>query len=101
MQLFELQDRHKTLGCTLILTSNHVITMLEDFTAPLRRLNSQTNTATVSPRKNTLIDTPSITSISRKLSSSSTIITNDMNDVIICFIILIIFVFYIFVFNIF
>uniref|UniRef100_A0A6B2EHW4 Putative pleckstrin similarity domain protein n=1 Tax=Phlebotomus kandelakii TaxID=1109342 RepID=A0A6B2EHW4_9DIPT len=37
--LFEMQERHATLGCTLIMTSNHLITMREDFAAPLRRVN--------------------------------------------------------------
>ncbi|CAO1401335.1 unnamed protein product [Diamesa hyperborea] len=35
--LFEMQERHKTLGCTLIMTSNHLITLREDFSSPLRR----------------------------------------------------------------
>lgn len=38
--LFELQERNKTLGCTLVITSNHMITLREDFSSPLRRLNS-------------------------------------------------------------
>ncbi|TDG46963.1 hypothetical protein AWZ03_006667 [Drosophila navojoa] len=42
--LFELQERHKALGCTLIVTQNHLITLREDFTAPLRQLNSQSET---------------------------------------------------------
>lgn len=37
--LFELQEKHLTLGCTLVMTSNHLITLREDFTAPLRRVN--------------------------------------------------------------
>lgn len=39
--LFQNQERHKTLGCTLIITSNHLITLREDFSSPLRRLNSK------------------------------------------------------------
>lgn len=39
--LYENQERHKTLGCTLVVTSNHLITLREDFTSPLRRLNSK------------------------------------------------------------
>lgn len=35
-----MQDRHKALGCTMVLTSNHLITLREDFTAPLRRVNA-------------------------------------------------------------
>ncbi|XP_059619926.1 uncharacterized protein LOC132263924 [Phlebotomus argentipes] len=38
--LFEMQERHSTLGCTLIMTANHLITLREDFAAPLRRVNS-------------------------------------------------------------
>lgn len=41
--LFEMQDRHKTLGCTLIMTNNHLITLREDFSAPLRRLTPQSS----------------------------------------------------------
>lgn len=47
--LFELQERHKTLGCTLVITSNHMITLREDFSSPLRRLNS-TGFASPAPR---------------------------------------------------
>lgn len=39
--LFENPERQKTLGCTLIITSNHLITLREDFSSPLRRLNSK------------------------------------------------------------
>uniref|UniRef100_A0A182R1J7 PH domain-containing protein n=1 Tax=Anopheles funestus TaxID=62324 RepID=A0A182R1J7_ANOFN len=35
--LFEMQERRRTLGCTLIMTSNHLLTLREDFSAPLRR----------------------------------------------------------------
>lgn len=38
--LFEMQEKHKTLGCTIVITSNHLITLRENFEAPLRRLNS-------------------------------------------------------------
>uniref|UniRef100_A0A1B0GIF4 PH domain-containing protein n=2 Tax=Lutzomyia longipalpis TaxID=7200 RepID=A0A1B0GIF4_LUTLO len=40
--LFEMQDKHSTLGCTLIMTQNHLITLREDFAAPLRRVNAAT-----------------------------------------------------------
>ncbi|XP_023035902.1 uncharacterized protein LOC6651248 [Drosophila willistoni] len=36
--LFELQEKHKTLGCSLIVTQNHLITLREDFSAPLRQI---------------------------------------------------------------
>lgn len=39
LQLFEMQEKHKTLGCTLVMTENHLITLREDFRAPLRRVN--------------------------------------------------------------
>lgn len=45
--LFEMQDRHKTLGCTLIMTNNHLITLREDFSAPLRRLTPQSSTTSL------------------------------------------------------
>ncbi|EDV43255.1 uncharacterized protein Dana_GF16616, isoform A [Drosophila ananassae] len=35
------QEKHKTLGCTLIVTQNHLITLREDFSAPLKQLNQQ------------------------------------------------------------
>ncbi|GAB0093728.1 uncharacterized protein DMENIID0001_089020 [Sergentomyia squamirostris] len=38
--LFEMQDKRSTLGCTLIMTPNHLITLREDFSAPLRRVNT-------------------------------------------------------------
>lgn len=38
MKLFELQEKHKTLGCTLVVTQNHLITLREDFTSPLRKI---------------------------------------------------------------
>uniref|UniRef100_A0A182JQR1 PH domain-containing protein n=1 Tax=Anopheles christyi TaxID=43041 RepID=A0A182JQR1_9DIPT len=41
--LFEMQERRRTLGCTLIMTSNHLLTLREDFSAPLRR-NTTYNT---------------------------------------------------------
>ncbi|XP_061398030.1 uncharacterized protein LOC133333754 [Musca vetustissima] len=39
--LFEMQEKHKTLGCTLVVTQNHLITLREDFTAPLRKLKQE------------------------------------------------------------
>ncbi|KAI8129612.1 Pleckstrin like proteiny domain-containing family M member 2 [Lucilia cuprina] len=37
--LFEMQEKHKTLGCTLVVTQNHLITLREDFLSPLRKIN--------------------------------------------------------------
>lgn len=70
--LFEMQEKHKTLGCTLVITSNHLITLREDFSAPLRRLNS---TGVVSPARK-----PTHDAISRKLSIS-TVSDHTFNDV--------------------
>lgn len=67
--LFELQERHKTLGCTLIITSNHMITLREDFSSPLRRLNSVGFT---SPAPRLTPGPPSKETNMRKLSISTT-----------------------------
>lgn len=32
-----MQAKHKTLGCTLVVTQNYLVTLREDFTAPLRQ----------------------------------------------------------------
>lgn len=40
--LFEMQDRHKSLGCTLVMTNNHLITLREDFSSPLKRNSTLT-----------------------------------------------------------
>ncbi|XP_030374051.1 uncharacterized protein LOC115623711 [Scaptodrosophila lebanonensis] len=47
--LFELQEKHKTLGCTLIVTQNHLITLREDFAAPLRQLNKHVASPSTAP----------------------------------------------------
>lgn len=76
--LYESQERHKTLGCTLIITSNHLITLREDFSSPLRRLNSK---GTVSPA----ITRPNkdYSTLERKMSIS-TVSDATFNDVRIC-----------------
>lgn len=33
-----MQEKHKTLGCTLVVTQNHLITLREDFSSPLRKV---------------------------------------------------------------
>ncbi|XP_053969439.1 uncharacterized protein LOC128871596 [Anastrepha ludens] len=40
--LFEMQEKHKTLGCTLIVTQNHLITLREDFSSPLKQIKADT-----------------------------------------------------------
>ncbi|XP_055848213.1 uncharacterized protein LOC129913510 isoform X2 [Episyrphus balteatus] len=50
--LFEMQEKHKTLGCSLIVTQNHLITLREDFSAPLRQMNKSPNkSSTLQDRK--------------------------------------------------
>uniref|UniRef100_A0A182PC33 PH domain-containing protein n=1 Tax=Anopheles epiroticus TaxID=199890 RepID=A0A182PC33_9DIPT len=46
--LFEMQERRRTLGCTLIMTSNHLLTLREDFSAPLRRNTSYSTAGEIS-----------------------------------------------------
>lgn len=75
-QLFEMQERNKALGCTLVLTSNHLITLREDFTAPLRRINTHPKAAALSlstPKKAPLDNSL------RKLSAST--LNDTFNDV--------------------
>ncbi|XP_037821636.1 serine-rich adhesin for platelets isoform X4 [Lucilia sericata] len=48
--LFEMQEKHKTLGCTLVVTQNHLITLREDFLSPLRKINRK-------PEQNNEIET--------------------------------------------
>lgn len=74
--LFELQERHKTLGCTLVITSNHMITLREDFSSPLRRLNS---TGFTSPALRMAPVSSSKDTNMRKLSISTT--SDVFNDV--------------------
>jgi len=68
--LFELREKHTSLGCTLIMTSNHIITLREDFAAPLRRVN----TNTFSPSKENI--NPNINSALRKYSNSTLLDTS-------------------------
>lgn len=70
--LFEMQEKHKTLGCTIVITSNHLITLRENFEAPLRRLNSIEQDA---PRQIAIGNT------TRKLSMST-----NMSEVIFSFV---------------
>lgn len=81
--LFELQERRKTLGCTLILTSNHLLTLREDFSAPLRRNTvsiSANSSIMVSPAKENVNPNaqqhPQQSSQQRKLSNSNMLDTS-------------------------
>lgn len=75
--LFEHQERHKTLGCTLVITSNHLITLREDFASPLRRLNSKGAIEPTIPARPQLINE----SLSDRRMSISTLSDSTMNDV--------------------
>lgn len=59
---FEMEERQKTLGCTLIMTENHLITLREDFSSPLRR---------VTPQQPTILS-PSMTAIKENIDPSFT-----------------------------
>lgn len=37
-----MQEKHKTLGCTLVVTQHHLITLREDFSAPLKQIKLHT-----------------------------------------------------------
>ncbi|KMZ04167.1 uncharacterized protein LOC6728469 [Drosophila simulans] len=51
------EEKHKTLGCTLIVTENHLITLREDFSAPLRKISQQAdNNAAVQENKESLLE---------------------------------------------
>lgn len=45
--LFELEEKQSHYGCTLVLTSSHIITLREDFTEPLKRVASRQATTNV------------------------------------------------------
>lgn len=75
--LFDTQEKHKTLGCTLVITSNHLITLREDFASPLRRLNSK---GTMSPAIVPRSSKSSTTGTDRKMSIS-TVSDVTFNDV--------------------
>lgn len=76
-----MQERHKALGCTLIVTQNHLITLREDFSAPLRQLNKQEDAAAATPaasetkqvfREDEMLSIFETSSLVRYQSSSST-----------------------------
>lgn len=75
--LFEHQERHKTLGCTLVITTNHLITLREDFSSPLRRLNSKGAIDSIAPPK----PQPSESLTLDRKMSISTMSDSTMNDV--------------------
>uniref|UniRef100_A0A1Q3FD37 Putative pleckstrin similarity domain protein n=1 Tax=Culex tarsalis TaxID=7177 RepID=A0A1Q3FD37_CULTA len=80
--LFELQERRRTLGCTLIMTSNHLLTLREDFSGPLRRStgggqSSANSSLMLSPAKENVNPNAQLpTGASRKLSNSNVLDTS-------------------------
>ncbi|KAI8043890.1 uncharacterized protein LOC128252514 [Drosophila gunungcola] len=49
------EEKHKTLGCTLIVTENHLITLREDFSAPLRQISQQFDNNTTVPENKEIV----------------------------------------------
>lgn len=78
--LFEMQDKHKTLGCTLVMTSNHLITLREDFSSPLRRVLPNAQPIAMSPssstRENLEASSYQNPIITRKMSNSTILDTS-------------------------
>lgn len=78
--LFEMQEKHKTLGCTLIMTSNHLITLREDFSSPLRRVLPNSQPIAMSPptsvKENVDPNLFMNQGITRKMSSSTILDTS-------------------------
>ncbi|XP_058455319.1 uncharacterized protein LOC131432810 [Malaya genurostris] len=77
--LFEVQERRRTLGCTLIMTSNHLLTLREDFSSPLRRntiSTSANSSLMMSPSKENVNPNVQQTGEPRKLSNSNLLDTS-------------------------
>lgn len=49
---FQMKEKQKILGCTLVMTENHLVTLREDFSSPLRRVIHQKPIIMPSPSKN-------------------------------------------------
>lgn len=80
--LFELEEKRSHYGCTLVLTSSHIITLREDFTEPLKRVSSQKAVMAPEPRSSSSsslsVDEAAATS---DLSCSSTVSTPNRTTV--------------------
>jgi hypothetical protein len=79
-RIYDTNEKPKILGCTLIMTENHLITLREDFSSPLRRVTLQQPTI-ISPPPPPL--QPSFVTkeyidpnLARKLSSSTILDTS-------------------------
>lgn len=76
-RVFEMNEKPRLLGCTLIMTENHLITLREDFTSPLRRALNQKPAAAIVPSSlqeyQSSVDNEGI---ARKLSNSTILDTS-------------------------
>lgn len=68
---FQMKEKQKILGCTLIMTENHLITLREDFSSPLRRVTHQKPIIMPSPSKSVESKENTDPNPQRKLSSST------------------------------
>ncbi|XP_055923478.1 uncharacterized protein LOC129953945 isoform X2 [Eupeodes corollae] len=75
--LFEMQEKHKTLGCSLIVTQNHLITLREDFSAPLRQINKSPNKSNT--QQNDRKTSPFKELFEANVNDTSSIISSDMS----------------------
>lgn len=72
---FDINEKPKILGCTLIMTENHLITLREDFSSPLRRVTLQ-QPIILSPHQSFFTKENSDPNLTRKLSSSTILDTS-------------------------
>lgn len=76
-RLFEMNEKPKLLGCTLIMTENHLITLREDFSSPLRRVHNQKPTTLIPSSCSVQLSCANETNgITRKLSNSTILDTS-------------------------
>lgn len=73
--IFDVTEKPKILGCTLIMTENHLITLREDFSSPLRRVTLQ-QPIILSPPQSFFTKENIDASLTRKLSSSTILDTS-------------------------
>ncbi|XP_070499969.1 dentin sialophosphoprotein [Chironomus tepperi] len=74
-RFFDINEKPKILGCTLIMTENHLITLREDFSSPLRRVTLQ-QPVILSPHRTFFTKENSAPNLTRKLSSSTILDTS-------------------------
>lgn len=74
-RVFEMNEKPRILGCTLIMTENHLITLREEFTSPLRRTLNQYPAAAIVPSVQSSF-TNDANVITRKMSNSTILDTS-------------------------